>query len=109
MCLQEPFRACTFSIFFLIDASRESTGESVHWHKPDSSEPSLFENAITVHYDIFQIKHWNINKRVLIRTYFLKKVVTRTPFRACTACPDTKIKILNQGPRMSNGLDTDHD
>ena len=30
-------------------------------------------------------------------------------FRVCTACPDTKIKILNHGPRVSNGLDTDHD
>ena len=29
-------------------------------------------------------------------------------FRACTACPDTKIKILNHGPRVANGLDTDH-
>ena len=37
-----------------------------------SSEPSLLENAITVHCKIFHIKHRNINKRV-IRTYFLKK------------------------------------
>ena len=29
--LQEPFRTCKFSYFFLIDASSESTGESVHW------------------------------------------------------------------------------
>ena len=55
----------------------------------------------------------DINKRVL-RTYFLKKVVTENTqsehlFRACTACPDTKINILNYGPRVSNGLDTDHD
>ena len=35
-----------------------------------STEPSLLENAITVHCEIFQIKHRNINKRV-IRTYFL--------------------------------------
>ena len=40
-----------------------------------STEPSLLENAITVHCEIFQIKSWNINKREL-RTYFLKKVVT---------------------------------
>ena len=78
-----------------------------------STEPSFLENAITVHCEIFQIKHWNINKRV-IRTYFLKKVVTGNTqsehlFGACTACPDTKIKILNHGPRVSNGLDTDHD
>ena len=39
------------------------------------TEPSLLENAITVHCEIFQIKHWNINKRV-IGHYFLKKVVT---------------------------------
>ena len=38
-----------------------------------STEPSLLENAITVYCEIFQIKHWNINKRVI--TYFLKKKV----------------------------------
>ena len=27
-----------------------------------SSEPSLHENAINVHCELFQIKHWNINK-----------------------------------------------
>ena len=53
------------------------------------------------------------NQRV-IRTYILKKVVTGNTqsehlFKACTACPDTKINILNHGPRLSNGLDTDHD
>ena len=67
-----------------------------------STEPSLLENAITVHCEIFQIKHWNINRRV-IRTYFLKEVVTGNTqsehlFRACTDCPATKIKILNHGP-----------
>ena len=77
-----------------------------------STKPSMLENTITVHCEIFQIKHWNINKRV-IRTYFLKKVVTGNTqsehlFRACTACRDTKIKILNHGHRVSNGLDTDH-
>ena len=80
---------------------------------PNGIKPSSLENAITVHCDIFQIKHWNINIRV-IGTYFLKKVVTGNTqseqlFRACTACPDTKIKILNHRPRVSNGLDTDHD
>ena len=30
-----------------------------------STEPSLLENAITVHFEIFQIKHWNVNKRVI--------------------------------------------
>ena len=63
-----------------------------------------------MHCEIFQIKHWNIKKV----TYFLKKVATGNTqlehlFRACTACPDTKFKILNHGPRVSNGLDTDHD
>ena len=59
-------------------------------------------------------KHWNINKRV-IRTNFLKKksvsgnTHSEHLFRACNACPDTKIKILNHGPRVSNRLDTDHD
>ena len=56
-----------------------------------STEPSLLANAITVHCEIFQIKHWNINKRV-IRTYFQQRVVTGNTqsehlFRACTACP----------------------
>ena len=79
----------------------------------NSTEPSLLENTITVHCEIFQIKHWNINKRV-IRTNYLKMVVTGNTqpehlFRACTACPDAKIKILNHRPRVSNGLDTDHD
>ena len=50
----------------------------------------------------------------VIGTYFLKKVVTGNTqsehlFRVCTACPDTKIKLLNHRPRVSNGLDTDHD
>ena len=27
------------------------------------TEPSLLENAITMHCEIFQIKHWNINKK----------------------------------------------
>ena len=39
-----------------------------------------------------------------------KKVTRNTQsehlFRATTACPDTK---LNHEPRVSNGLDTDHD
>ena len=47
----------------------------MHWHS--STEPSMLENTITVHCEIFQIKHWNINKRV-IRTYFLKKFLLET-------------------------------
>ena len=54
-----------------------------------STEPSLLENAITVHGEIFQIKHWNINKRV-IRTYFLKKVVTG----------NTQSEYLYSGPAL---------
>ena len=46
-----------------------------------STEPSLLENEITMHCEIFQIKHWNINERV-IRTYILKKVVTGNPLSA---------------------------
>ena len=72
-----------------------------------STEPSFLENARDIS------NNWNINKRV-VRTYFLKKVVTGNTqsehlCRGCTACPDIKIKILNHGPRVSNGLDTDHD
>ena len=101
--LQEPFKTCKFSYIFLIDASSESSGESVLWHK-------LYWAFVARKCDnrAFHIKHWNINKRV-IRTYFLKKVVTGNTqsehlFRACTACPDTKIKILNHRPRVSNGF-----
>ena len=117
-----------------VDASSESSGESVHWSlrcfKCDkyqisrfflsrltqaaktqaglcigisSTEPSFLENAITVHCEIFQIKHWNISIKGN-KNLFSKKVVTGNTqsehlFRACTACPDTKIKILNHGPR----------
>ena len=46
-----------------------------------STDPSLLENAITVHCEIFQIKHRNFNKRV-ITTYFLKnKHTIRTPIQ----------------------------
>ena len=69
-----------------------------------STEPSFLENAITVHCEIFQIKHWNITIKGNKNLFSEKKVVTENTqsehlFRACTACPDTKIKILNHGPR----------
>ena len=35
----------------------------------NSTEPSFLENAITVHCEIFQIKHWNISNREK-RTFF---------------------------------------
>ena len=77
-----------------------------------STEHSLLENAITVHCEISQIKHWNINKRV-IRTYFLNKGcywkhTIITPIQCLHCLLDTKM-ILNHGLRVSNGLDTDHD
>ena len=83
---------CLVSRIFLsrFNASSESSGWAVHGIS--STEPSLLENTITVHCGIFQIKHWNINKRVpVIRTYFLKMVVigktqSEHLFRACTAC-----------------------
>ena len=64
--------------FFLsFNASSESSGWAVHWH------PSLLENVITVHCEIFQIKHWNINKRdgindrvdcAIYHTYLIKRL-----------------------------------
>ena len=76
------------------------------------TEPSLLENAITVQCEIFQIKHWNINKRV-IRTYFLR-LSLKTHNQNTYSGPATNIKILNHGLRVlngldTNGLDTDHD
>ena len=73
------------------------------------TEPSLLENAITVHWEIFQIKHWNINKRV-IRTYFLKKKICywkntiRPPIQGLHCVPRYKDKDLKPRTSVSNGL-----
>ena len=79
-----------------------------------SLQTSLLENAITVHCEIFQIKHWNINKRV-IRTYFLKKVVTgntqgywkhtiRTPIKGLHCLPRYKDKDFKPRTQSVNGF-----
>ena len=64
-----------------------------------STEPSFLENAITVHCEIFQIKHWNISIKGNKNLFSTENTQSEHLFRACTACPDTKIKILNHGPR----------
>ena len=79
-----------------------------------STEPSLLENAITVYCEIFQIKHWNINKRII--TYFMKKgCYWKQTFRAPQYSGSALLarlqrkKIKPRTQSVSNGLDTDHD
>ena len=61
-----------------------------------------------MHGEIFQIKHWNINKRV-VRTYFLKNVVIRTPIQGLHCLPRYKDKDFKPRTQSGkNGFDTDH-
>ena len=120
-------RKYQFSRFVLIDASSESSGESVHWslrcfkmrQKPNfliflsrltqaaktqaglcigisSTEPSFLENAITVHCEIFQIKHWNIsikgNKNLFSEKGCYWKHTIRTPIQGLHCLPRYKDK-----------------
>ena len=90
--------ATNVPIFFLSRLTQAAKAQAglcigISW-----TEPSLLENAITVHCEIFQIKHWNINKRV-IRTYFLKKGcywkhTIRTPIQGLHCLPRYKDKDL---------------
>ena len=94
-----------------------------------STEPSFLENAITVHGEIFQIKHWNIsikgNKNLFSEIGCYWKHRIRTPIQGLHCLPRYKDKdfkpltqrtITKSNPErdffsfmsVSNGLDTDH-
>ena len=55
-----------------------------------STEPSLLENAITVHCEIFQIKHWNIDKNLFSEKccYWIHTI--RTPIQGLPCLPRYK-------------------
>ena len=52
----------------------------MHWH---TTEPSLLKSSITVHCEIFQIKHRTINKRVINRGYLLFRGENQIYFIEC--------------------------
>ena len=68
----EPMRQIPNSRFFFSRLTQAAKVQVGLCFGISSTEPALLENVLTLHCEIFQIKHWNINKRV-IRTYFLKK------------------------------------
>ena len=112
-CALEPCDKYQISDFFLsrlTQAANAQAGLCIGISSTESSFAWKCDNRALC--DISD-KTLEYQKKV-IRTYFLKNVVTGNTqsehlFRACTACRDTKMKILNQGPRVSNGLDIDHD
>ena len=90
--------ATNVPIFFsrLTQAAKAQAGLciGISWR----TEPSLLKIAITMHCEIFQIKHWNIDKSI-IRTYFLKKGcywkhTIRTPIQDLHCFPRYKDKDL---------------